>query len=137
MGGFLLFRAKKPVTETPLEETPVVEAPQATSELIEETPAVEETPAEGLSEPGTTPGLVEDAPARITPGGSRPTHRAGVPWWTFAAIPFVLILVVKRRRRCVHCDRRLTEVDGILIDGDDNDECALNDGGVNHQLGRR
>ncbi|SVD10059.1 uncharacterized protein METZ01_LOCUS362913, partial [marine metagenome] len=45
VGGFLLFRAKKPVTETPLEETPVVEAPQATSELIEETPTVEVTPA--------------------------------------------------------------------------------------------
>jgi hypothetical protein len=28
-------------------------------------------------------------------------------------------------------------VDGILIDSDNNDECALNDGGVNHQLGRR
>ena len=34
-------------------------------------------------------------------------------------------------------DRRLTELDGILIDSDNNDECALNDGGVNHQLGRR
>ena len=133
----MLFRAKKPVTETPLEETPVVEAPQATSELIEETPTVEVTPAGELPEPATTPELVEDVPARFTPGGSRPTHRAGVPWWTFAAIPFVLILVVKRRRRCVHCDTRLTEVDGILIDSDNNDECALNDGGVNHQLGRR
>ncbi len=132
----MLFRAKKPVTETPLEETPVVEAPQATSELIEETPTVEVTPAGELPEPATTPELVEDVPARFTPGGSRPTHRAGVPWWTFAAIPFVLILIVKRRRR-VHCDRRLTELDGILIDSDNNDECALNDGGVNHQLGRR
>jgi hypothetical protein len=28
-------------------------------------------------------------------------------------------------------------VGGILIDGDDNDECALNDGGVNHELERR
>ena len=127
----MLFRAKKPVTETP-----VVEAPQATSELIEETPTVEVTPAGELPEPATTPELVEDVPARFTPGGSRPTHRAGVPWWTFAAIPFVLILIVKRRRR-VHCDRRLTELDGILIDSDNNDECALNDGGVNHQLGRR
>ncbi|MEE3187306.1 MAG: hypothetical protein VX285_07240, partial [Actinomycetota bacterium] len=120
-----------------IEDTPVVETPQATSELIEETPAVEVTPVDELSEPATTPELVEDVPARFTPGGSRPTQRAGVPWWTFAAIPFVIILVVKRRRRCVHCDRRLTEVDGILIDSDNNDECALNDGGVNHQFGRR
>ncbi|HIF66305.1 MAG TPA: hypothetical protein EYG17_06335 [Acidimicrobiia bacterium] len=95
------------------------------------------TSADELPEPATTPGLVEDVPARITPGGSQLTQRAGVPWWTFATIPFVLILVVKRRQRCVHCDRQLTEVDGILIDSDNNDECALNDGGVNHQLGRR
>jgi len=133
----LLFRAKKPVTETPLEETPVVEAPQATSELIEETPTVEVPPAGELPEPATTPELVDDVPARFTPGGSQPTQRAGVPWWTFAAIPSVIILVVKRRRRCVHCDRRLAKVDGILIDNDNNDECALNDSGVNHQLGRR
>ena len=72
------------------------------------------TPAGELPEPATTPELVEDVPARFTPGGSRPTHRAGVPWWTFAAIPFVLILVVKRRRRRVHCDRRLTEL-AILV----------------------
>jgi hypothetical protein len=38
------------------------------------------------------------------------------------------------RRRCRHCENRLTDQDGVLVDPDNNPDCANNPDGDHHQL---
>jgi hypothetical protein len=38
------------------------------------------------------------------------------------------------RRRCRHCEKHLTDQDGVLVDPDDNPDCANNPDGYHHQL---
>jgi hypothetical protein len=57
------------------------------------------------------------------------------PWLAVvaAAASLVLLLAV-RRRRCEHCGKRVTDQEGILVDEDENYDCADNPNGDHHQL---
>jgi len=47
-----------------------------------------------------------------------------------------LILGLKHDR-CRHCNKPLTDQEGILVDEDDNPDCADNPNGDHHQLKRK
>ena len=59
----------------------------------------------------------------------------GFPWWILLALPVVAILIVavKRRQRCQHCEKDITEQDGILVDRHGNPECPDNPDGNHHE----
>ena len=92
------------------------------------------TPVDELAEPATTPELVEDVSPQFTPISSGLSERAGVQWWSFAGIALFGMLVIAKRRRCTHCDSRLTNSDGVLIDGDGNSQCKSNPYGLDHEV---
>ena len=59
-------------------------------------------------------------------------------WWqsllaVAGAAAGLLLLAAARRRRCEHCGKPLTDKDGILVDGDNNAECADNPDGNRHE----
>ncbi len=65
---------------------------------------------------------------------------SGTNWWKPAVAVLaagLLLLLVLRRRRCQHCEKRLTDRDGVLVDEDDNYECSDNPDGDHHQLKRK
>ena len=55
----------------------------------------------------------------------------------FAGSILGALILGRKRDRCRHCNKPLTDQEGILIDEDDNYECADNPGGDHHQLKRR
>jgi hypothetical protein len=60
-------------------------------------------------------------------------------WWKPAVAALVaglLLLLAARRLRCRHCGQRLTDRDGVLVDPDDNPDCADNPDG-DHELRQR
>ena len=59
----------------------------------------------------------------------------GFPWWILLALPAVAILIAaaKRPQECRHCEKDVTEQDGILVDRDDNPECPDNPDGNHHE----
>jgi len=60
-------------------------------------------------------------------------------WWKPAVAALVaglLLLLAARRLRCQHCGQRLTDRDGVLVDPDDNPDCADNPDG-DHELRQR
>ena len=59
----------------------------------------------------------------------------GFPWWILLTIPAVAILIVaaKRPQECQHCEKQVTEQDGILVDNDGNPECPDNPNGTSHE----
>jgi hypothetical protein len=60
-------------------------------------------------------------------------------WWKPAVAALVaglLLLLAARRLRCRHCGKRLTDRDGVLVDPDDNPDCADNPDG-DHELRQR
>jgi MYXO-CTERM domain-containing protein len=62
-------------------------------------------------------------------------------WWkpvtALLAAAGLLLLLAVRRRRCQHCGQRLTDRDGVLVDPDDNPDCADNPDDDHHQLKRK
>ena len=54
------------------------------------------------------------------------------------SLPLLLgVLILGRKRdRCRHCNKLLTDKEGILVDEDDSYECADNPDGDHHQLKR-
>ena len=60
---------------------------------------------------------------------------SGFPWWILLALPAVAILIVaaKRPQECRHCEKKVTEQDGILVDRNDNPECPDNPDGNHHE----
>ena len=63
----------------------------------------------------------------------------GFPWWILLALPAVAILIAaaKRPQECRHCEKDVTEQDGILVDSDGNPECPENPDGTGHEAMRR
>ena len=59
----------------------------------------------------------------------------GFPWWILLALPAVAILIVavKRPQECRHCEKKVTEQDGILVDRHGNPECPDNPDGNRHE----
>ena len=59
----------------------------------------------------------------------------GFPWWILLAIPLLLLLLIvaKRPQRCRHCEKNVSERDGILVDRNDNPECSDNPDGNHHE----
>jgi hypothetical protein len=55
----------------------------------------------------------------------------------FAGSILGALILGRKRDRCRHCNKPLTDQEGILIDEDDNYECADNPDGDHHQLKRR
>ena len=44
------------------------------------------------------------------------------------------LILGRKRTRCEHCSKQLSSKDGVLVDEDDNYECADNPDGDHHQL---
>ncbi len=55
----------------------------------------------------------------------------------FAGSILGALILGRKRDRCRHCNKPLTDQEGILVDEDDNYECAENPDGDHHQLKRR
>ena len=55
----------------------------------------------------------------------------------FAGSILGALILGRKRDRCRHCNKPLTDQEGILVDEDDNYECADNPDGDHHQLKRR
>ena len=55
----------------------------------------------------------------------------------FAGSILGALILGRKRDRCRHCNKPLTDQEGILVDEDDNYECADNPNGDHHQLKRR
>jgi predicted transcriptional regulator len=55
----------------------------------------------------------------------------------FAGSILGALILGRKRDRCRHCNKPLTDQEGILIDEDDDYECADNPDGDHHQLKRR
>jgi hypothetical protein len=55
----------------------------------------------------------------------------------FAGSILGALILGRKRDRCRHCNRPLTDQEGILVDQDDSYECADNPDGDHHQLKRR
>ena len=71
-----------------------------------------------------------------------PISAAGQALWRritrFLAGSILGFLILYRKRdRCWHCNKLLTDREGILVDEDDNYECADNPDGDYHRLDRR
>jgi hypothetical protein len=64
-----------------------------------------------------------------------PDDGGGFPWWALLALPAVAILIAaaKRPQECRHCEKDVTEQDGILVDRNDNPECPDNPDGNHHE----
>ena len=45
----------------------------------------------------------------------------------------ILIAAIKRPQECRHCEKKVTEQDGILVDRNDNPECPDNPHGTGHE----
>ncbi len=82
------------------------------------------TPQQPDPEPGPDPDPEPD-----------PDDGGGFPWWTLLALPAVAILIAaaKRPQECRHCEKDVTEQDGILVDRNDNPECPDNPDGNHHE----
>ena len=55
----------------------------------------------------------------------------------FAGSILGALILGRKRDRCRHCNKPLTDQEGILVDKDDNYECSDNPGGDHHELKRR
>ena len=55
----------------------------------------------------------------------------------FAGSILGALILGRKRDRCRHCNKPLTDQEGILVDEDDNYECADNPNGDHHQLKRK
>jgi predicted transcriptional regulator len=55
----------------------------------------------------------------------------------FAGSILGFLILGRKRDRCRHCNKPLTDQEGILVDEDDNYECAENPDGDHHELKRR
>ena len=55
----------------------------------------------------------------------------------FAGSILGALILGRKRDRCRHCNKPLTDQEGILVDENDNYECADNPNGDHHQLKRR
>ncbi|MEO2155323.1 MAG: hypothetical protein ABGY30_01755, partial [Acidimicrobiales bacterium] len=55
----------------------------------------------------------------------------------FAGSILGALILGRKRDRCRHCNKPLTDQEGILVDEDDYYECAENPDGDHHQLKRR
>ena len=54
----------------------------------------------------------------------------------FAGSILGFLILRRKRDRCRHCNKPLTDQEGILVDEDDNYECADNPDGDHHELKR-
>ena len=72
--------------------------------------------------------------AQPSPATSDLANPADVQGWSFAAIALLGILVIFKRCRSTHCERRITNSDGVLIDGGGDSECAHNPYGLDHEV---
>jgi len=87
---------------------------------------VETEDNEGLDEQSTKESLV-----RTSDNGSS-TWKIILVFFSGAGI--FLLVVLLRRKRCLHCGRPLTLKDDILLDDEDNPECEENPEGKEHEL---
>ena len=55
----------------------------------------------------------------------------------FAGSILGVLILGRKRDRCRHCNKLLTDKEGILVDEDDSYECADNPDGDHHELKRR
>ena len=55
----------------------------------------------------------------------------------FAGSILGALILGRKRDRCRHCNKPLTDKEGILVDEDDSYECADNTDGDHHELKRR
>ncbi len=55
----------------------------------------------------------------------------------FAGSILGALILGRKRDRCRHCDKPLTDKEGIVVDEDDSYECANNPDGDHHQLKRK
>ena len=55
----------------------------------------------------------------------------------FAGSILGFLILGRKRDRCRHCEKRLTDCDGVLVDEDDSYECVDNPDGDHHELKRR
>ncbi|MCP4852035.1 MAG: hypothetical protein GY900_09925, partial [Actinomycetia bacterium] len=55
----------------------------------------------------------------------------------FAGSILGALILGRKRDRCRHCNKPLTDQEGILVDKDDNYECSDNPDGDHHQLRRK
>ncbi|MEE3206054.1 MAG: thrombospondin type 3 repeat-containing protein, partial [Actinomycetota bacterium] len=114
-----------------------------------ESPETQDSDGDGISDSqeinqlGTDPfdatdpgdGVIRQSLTSAEPEGTG----SGTNWWkpvVAALAAGLLLLLVSRRRRCQHCEKRLTDQEGILVDEDDNYECADNPDGDHHELKR-
>ena len=55
----------------------------------------------------------------------------------FAGSILGALILGRKRDRCRHCNKPLTDKESILVDEDDSYECADNPDGEHHELKRR
>ena len=55
----------------------------------------------------------------------------------FAGSILGALILGRKRDRCRHCNKLLTDKEGILVDEDDSYECVDNPDGDHHELKRR
>ena len=107
-------------------------------------PGVGSTGASGITdEDGSFPtgGLIATAVGLAAAAGLALTG-AGQRLWGkisqfLAGSIFGFLILGRRKNRCEHCGKRITSQEGILVDEDDNYECADNPNGDHHQLKQR
>ena len=89
-------------------------------------------PAVGLI--ATAAGLAAAACLALTGAGQRLWGKIAQ---FLAGSIFGFLILGRKRDRCRHCNKLLTDQEGILVDEDDSYECADNPDGDHHQLKRR
>ena len=99
----------------------------------------EETENDGGSFP--TGGLVAALAGLAVAAGLTLTAAGQALWGRitqfFAGSIFGALILGRKRDRCRHCNKPLTDQEGILVDENENYECSDNPDGDHHQLKRR
>ena len=99
---------------------------EVTTQALSKVETGEPQDDEGLDEQSTKESLV-----RTSDNGSS-TWKIILVFFSGAGI--FLLVVLLRRKRCLHCGRPLTLKDDILLDDEDNPECEENPEGKEHEL---
>ena len=98
---------------------------------------------ETTSDDGSFPigGLIAALAGLVVAAGLALTSAGQALWGRitqfFAGSILGALILGRKRDRCRHCNKLLTDQEGILVDEDDNYECADNPDGDHHQLKQR